>query len=179
MSSKHTPDISDNYFRLMVKLHKPVPDKIVSSEEVRVQPNQWEKNLLKPIACSGNGTMAPMVDKSLTHPKRPPCPSKKGSPQLQLHEALFAPLEETPKWLRQRYAGLFDDTKMILSKTDDGMMKISLKHYHGRRGSISEDGKQAAMDENYYLYLKLKAMNLNDPETIEKIRAACSTKECK
>jgi len=178
MSEKLPLESDDAYFRRMVKKHKPVPDRPHLSEP---EVSNWQNQFLNYQSTNEESIASSIrLDKPRETGARPKLSRRRSSSEVNspseddsLNEAMFAEVEQPQKWVRQRFSQ-YTSMGFDLIKQSSGKWTFIAKDFFPR-GGVSEDGKQVYISDKYRLYLQLKAMNLNDPETVEKIRKACSS----
>ena len=190
--SERLPSESDEaYFRRMVKKHKPVPDR--APEPVTVMKATWEDDFWKLLATAEDGTTSSTSEEGTTSSTSEegttsspaekatgarPKTSRRNSSRVttptdeDLRLAALLEDDSPPRWVRRRFPE-FDPKIFDIRKSSCGKFIISRKN-HMAPGYLSEDGS-LRLSEKYFLYLKLQEMDLNDPQTIEKIRLACSS----
>ena len=202
MSGRLPYETDDEYFKRMVERNKPVSDHLPSQnpEPLSGTPD-WQtkfwQNLVekKKEPTSSTSTSEPSCSTSAsTTPKETgtrPKTSRRNStrvtppsdPEEELYiRALYEKPYETPKWLQnklKREGTTYPKTHYVCQAMPGGKTMISLKG-----GAIfpfelrtDESGKQTIdWGEKHKLYFALRKMNLQDPDVIEKVRKACSSK---
>ena len=202
MSGRLPYETDDEYFKRMVERNKPVSDHLPSQnpEPLSGTPD-WQtkfwQNLVekKKEPTSSTSTSEPSCSTSAsTTPKETgtrPKTSRRNStrvtppsdPEEELYiRALYEKPYETPKWLQnklKREGTTYPKTHYVCQAMPGGKTMISLKG-----GAIfpfelrtDESGKQTIdWGEKHKLYFALQKMNLQDPDVIEKVRKACSSK---
>ena len=202
MSGRLPYETDDEYFKRMVERNKPVSDHLPSQnpEPLSGTPD-WQtkfwQNLVekKKEPTSSTSTSEPSCSTSAsTTPKETgtrPKTSRRNStrvtppsdPEEELYiRALYEKPYETPKWLQnklKREGTTYPKSHYVCQAMPGGKTMISLKG-----GAIfplelrtDESGKQTIdWGEKHKLYFALQKMNLQDPDVIEKVRKACSSK---
>ena len=202
MSGRLPYETDDEYFKRMVERNKPVSDHLPSQnpEPLSGTPD-WQtkfwQNLVekKKEPTSSTSTSEPSCSTSAsTTPKETgtrPKTSRRNStrvtppsdPEEELYiRALYEKPYETPKWLQnklKREGTTYPKTHYVCQAMPGGKTMISLKG-----GAIfpfelrTDESEKQTIDwgEKHKLYFALQKMNLQDPDVIEKVRKACSSK---
>jgi hypothetical protein len=180
--ARYPNETDEKYFRRMVKLHSPVED--VPRPKTPKETSWTDEHGLDQASGSGSSSSnpEPVVQDKLkltkTKPRRIRYPSKVEPEEVDpLHAALFAKPEKPIGYFMKN----LDPKKIMITRAGKGMLqytRIDSLVPMAFENPISPD-LGFIPNERYQLYKALEKMNLNNPETIKKIKEACSTKPSK